>query len=141
MKKYILCLFALLFSLNIFAQSSEEVLNNFDGDFDKYSKVANDSFIALSTSIGLTSIPIILYPISAYATSLSKEQKFNIELSAQVIAGASAVMMITSLIINQVYKNKAVKTLENKYEYQKIVDDDLIRSFYELDFGEHNYEN
>ncbi len=124
MKKPFILLLLLFISSSLSAQSTEEILNNFDGEFDQYSKIIDDSFISLTFGLGLSAVPIVLYPVSVYA-DLTKKQRSDMQISYQVFASVSSIIWISSIIVNQTYKHKSSKLLDNKYNYEKIISKNL----------------
>ncbi len=127
MKKiFILILFIFVTSI-CFSQSTEQIINNFDGEFDIYTKKIDDSFISMTFGLGLSTIPIILYPISVFSKNMEQNPKLkkDLTISYQVFAVSSVLIWATSIIANSVYKEKAKNVIEKKYEYQKIISKDL----------------
>lgn len=121
--KNILFIIMLLISGSVFAQTTDEVIADLQGQFDRYSEIAANATIAEIVFASSAVVPVIMYPIATWG-SMSSDVRQKVEYAYEGLSVTTAVAWLISFSIKTAYQRKAIKIHKQIYDYKKIISDE-----------------
>ena len=112
-------------AVGAFAQTTDEVIAELQGEFDRYSEIAADATIAEIVFASTAVVPIVMYPIATWG-SMSSDIRQKVEYAYEGLSVTTAVAWLISFSIKTAYQRKAMKVNKQLYEYKKIVSDENL---------------
>lgn len=122
MKKIILILLILSISFYSFSQTTQDVVDQLSGEYEQNLIDLKKATIVEVVGLSMMSIPVVLFPFTAFELGLEDQTKTNITASFYTFSFVSAVVFFVGFGLSQKYKKEAFDSLNRLYEYQKILD-------------------